>query len=733
MSDAIIIPPREFLGRETEVRVIREAIRAGGPLIAVSGPRGIGKTALTYKLFAHYRDHGYEFSSCISISAHSASWETLVDSVYRTLAPNSPIPRRPEDVEAEFVKLATTERMLIFLDNLEPECVTSAPFERFLATWLRVAHRSCLLISTREWNRPEGEKTVLLRLEGIKERSAILGLLGATLRLTFDENVLLDAASSVGNVPQKLIYLNWLQPTTGADLEWAARGLSAPSPSESSIAALRNVLLSLSRCAEAVVALGLLRAIEFPSSLLDHLFHTVCDAQPDEVAAAREQMLNARILLQATTRQNEYRVHPDVHLDLRRLAEERGRLWMRDVHRYAADFYLQRLDSTLLYRDQLVYHYCELQEYDLAYENVVNAQLPRWHTEGLALQLSPIIQELSDRSDAYPIARRATLLIELAHIASDLSRHRECISHLRAAMALLDGLSGDTPAVAVMRRRAWMLMAASNGDLGDNANCIYYYLKAIQSDPEIGDTQTALCMGYLGYQYCDLMDFERALQWSELALRSCAAERDAAVFAKNLCNRALVLYYSGHYGESRMHLEEAVKLLTDPKSDAADIRELGRVLSYLGLVYISERDVPLAVVRETLTNSVALTGRAGDSRRRAMSWGRLGIVSFLEGDLRGAVEKLVGSVRDHYALGDYRNLAFELMGLADVVARGFARTKAEGVSQLVAAAIATGTVPEDVATLLQSVAHGTYGYLLDFWFRCQREQLFARGVSGSTA
>jgi tetratricopeptide (TPR) repeat protein len=356
-----------------------------------------------------------------------------------------------------------------------------------------------------------------------------------------------------------------------------------------------------------------------------------------------------------------------------------------------------------------------------AFEEVMRPDaIERWRNQGRSLRLEPVLGQIVDafRASRYTQVQQAQVLIAMAHVASDLGRPRMCLDHLTRALHFLDGVR-RTPQTDVVLRSAWMQTAISHANLGHTSECIEFYLKVIRSDTQVAEVQTALCMGYLGYEYCDLQDFRTASAWVARALQACPLERDAAAFAKNLCNRGIVHFYLGDLDDARKDMEAALRLVGQSASPAADMREHGRVLSYLALVYLAQRRVSPEAVEELLTQSLALTRKGGDARRTAVTTARLGLVARRRGDISRAIDLTQSAIRAHRALGDNRNMTFELLDLAVMRHLSQGGNPASAISDILAATV--GDMPDDISPAAASLAGmSEQGYLVELWSRCYR-------------
>lgn len=660
------------LGRVDELHFVRDALTAGpARIIAIDGPRGVGKTTLASEMTAYFRDRSAFFDKApITIFGHGKAADILADELYRALTEEARRSQRPASFPALITAALEQNQMrgLVFVDNLEDDAMRSPLIQQIMSSWLDADTQMVLMVTARNWNGPPewsvNPKLSILHLNGLKETSAILQMLGTALLYRFSETDLLRAATSLQNVPQNLLYLRWANPTSLEDfLEAFKHG-----EDDASIQALRNVLSPIT-ASELFVALGLLRIIEYTQGMLNEFWRKLSSNSPPP-AELWDKLIDNQLLLRVPGTTIHYRVHPNVHLDLLRLSEERGHAWRRLVHECALDTFNEFLAmdrDDLLACAELVHHALVLEQGKTALHAIFGSSgIDRWRKLGLSVRIEQALAETRNGIEAFPQMWAPTdaALVYLAsgEVASDLGRPKTCLDYLSHAARAIEGRE-DAGELRAVRRSVWIQMAISHANLGSTAECIDYYGRAIRDDPQVEDPRTALCMGYLGYEYCDLLDFKHAMDWSAIALASCSRQRDAAIFAKNLVNRALVLFYQQQRDEARAHLESALELVGEPGSPASDVREHGRVMLNLGMVYLSQRDVSLATVEQRLSEAVQLTRKAGDARREATAKGLLGIVYAFNDDFGQGMRSVNEALTLHRELGDLRNMTLETMNL----------------------------------------------------------------------
>ncbi len=716
-----------FVGREQEIARLHTATSdASVRIISIYGVRGAGKTTTASQIFYHHRDAGTVFDSTIYLSAHGTTEQVLLDELYHMVSAAPKLSYAPAELTALLqieIEAQTMDR-LVFVDNVEDDVVEGELFGEFLQM-LSKTHSRCVLLLTSRVRLPGGIDAGSLceiQLAAMREPAAVLNILGDSMRYRHPPGELLRMADVVGRLPQRLLYCRWAQPD---DIQAFAQRF-AQQQQPLSMEALRLVLGRVSD-PRPLLACGLLRGTDIDKHLLSWLAQQLSGITGAGFDALLDELLEHRLLAEVAG-SNDVRIHPDTHVDLTRLCEQRGAAWMRTCHRVARSYYRRRCadnPADISSVGELVHHGLALGDFDSAYAAIFqDNQVERWRQQALSIRVEPMLEELRSVGGLNTVIttqeRRASIAIALAHISSDLGRPKLCLEHLTAAQQYLDGIP-RTAAVERTLRDLWTQTAISNANLGNTAQCIDYYQRVIDSDDLVLETQTALCMGYLGYEYCDFEDFSAARHWTQKALDSCPRDRSPRAFSKNLSNRGLVLYFEGAVNEAAAHLRQAVELVGDPGSEAYDIREQARALSHLAMAELA-RGRPPAEVDGLLQQSLALTKQAGDVRRMALTEGRLGIVAAAVGDFAAAEQLLRGAVLAHHKVGDLRNMIFELLALLAVRHIRIYRSRGRTMNDLERA---THGIASDLARLISvSIAQPDKRYLVGFWLRRQYPRLF---------
>lgn len=721
-----------FVGREAEVATLDAA--ATDPsvrVICLHGARGAGKTTLASRLFFHHHDAATAFDRTIYITAHGKSSDLLLDDLYRGISATPQRAYTPAELPGllEYEVEAQRSNILIFVDNVEADVLAGQLFSECVRMLTTTRNRCLLLLTSRNPLPPvmnENEYTVRrLEVVGIREPAAVLSLLGDALRFRHSAQDLMELADTIGRLPQRLLYCRWAQPT---DVHaFTLRFSEQQQPL--SLEALRRILDRLSDPLP-LLACGVLRGTDIDTNLLRSLTKRLGRGGQTSFHELLEEMLGHRLIAPVVGTTNAIRIHPDTHVDLIRLCEERGRPWARDCHRAAWDYYAMRCEAkpqNVTAVAELVHHGIALGRFGDAYQKVfLDGRVEQWRQQGLSIQVEPILQELRNAGTTNGILasqeQRANICVALAHISSDLGRPNLCLEYLTEALQHLDGAS-RTDAVNRTFRRLWMQKAISHANLGDAARCIEYYRRVIESDDLVLEPQTALCMGYLGYEYCDFEDFNSANHWTQRALDHCSFERNPQVYSKNLSNRGLVLYFEGRVAAAAAHMSKAIDLVGSTNSPAYDIREHGRALSHYAMVRLAQQHSPVSV-NKLLEQSLSLTIEAGDARRTALTEGRMGIVAGKNAEFERAESLLRKAIVSHSSVGDVRNMIFEILALLTIWYLKSYGQFAQTLGDLERSA----TIHSDdglAGAIASSISSPDKRYLVDFWLHRQHPRIFA--------
>lgn len=115
-------------------------------------------------------------------------------------------------------------------------------------------------------------------------------------------------------------------------------------------------------------------------------------------------------------------------------------------------------------------------------------------------------------------------------------------------------------------------------------------------------------------------------------------------------------------------------------------------------------------------------------RRIALTQGRIGVVAGKVGDFERAETLLGKAIVSHHAVGDVRNMIFELLALMSIWHFRHHGTYGQTMGDLERAA---NTLDSDLVRLIgTSVARPDKRYLVEFWLRRQHPRLFGSVNTG---
>jgi tetratricopeptide (TPR) repeat protein len=198
------LPPRgEFIGREREMKQVRQALASRSYLVVVEGIGGIGKTALALEVAHELWEKGlYEAVVWTTASDHILDLNDILDTFARTIDYPYIAQLPPEEKPTEAAKLMRAKKCLLLVDNYETIKDEAVP--GFL---LSLPEPSKALITTRHHalgeartiplkGMEQGEALTLLQLEG--ERRSVEAIAQA------EEKTLLRLYEATGGAPLAL-------------------------------------------------------------------------------------------------------------------------------------------------------------------------------------------------------------------------------------------------------------------------------------------------------------------------------------------------------------------------------------------------------------------------------------------------------------------------------------------------------------------------------------------------
>jgi tetratricopeptide (TPR) repeat protein len=328
------------------------------------------------------------------------------------------------------------------------------------------------------------------------------------------------------------------------------------------------------------------------------------------------------------------------------------------IHYYASEYYRRGLESgqvsTLEGLSSFIYHAFGSGEYERAFIYVFeslrthNRKRENSNTDldafeqpffefgsETALRLHEVLGWFLDYDvdKALSVPQRARVLVELAHLSSDLGDFSRCIQLTSRASELLSAELIDDRPVSDMWRRIWYYQGVSFSNTGLCADCVRSFFKVVESAPS-GDALGILCLGYLAHALLYL-DLDCALKYGAESVVQARASGNPRLIAKNLASHAEVLIFAGHYQESDAYFAEAASLCRRSASLSTEARELGRIMKNWGALSLAQGNLDIA--RQRLVEALELSEAMGDFRRLGSGQLYLAVVLARLGDRSAAI------------------------------------------------------------------------------------------------
>lgn len=138
-------PPPAFTGRQIETTALQERLRRG-PLVAISGPAGCGKTALALHTLFELGADCVERSLWFPFSLERGDWEPAFHAALRALAGT----RDTTELDTQqCVDLADKVAAVVVIDHFDAAGPAAASWQRLLAAAVRYARRSRWIVTSR--------------------------------------------------------------------------------------------------------------------------------------------------------------------------------------------------------------------------------------------------------------------------------------------------------------------------------------------------------------------------------------------------------------------------------------------------------------------------------------------------------------------------------------------------------------------------------------------------------
>jgi len=691
---------RQIWGRDTELSgLIRALERRTHNVLWITGPSGMGKTSLAHEVLRASADATFNrvFSLCTTVACYMADWSQTVIRTARQMEVQF-LPRLDvNELEQKILLQAGQQEMLVLLDDIDSVLGNSADGKSlvgFVTRWAQNVQRSVLMLTSRQMPaefHEASEQISVCTLTGLTRLEDIEALIGEDVaRLLTENDQILKAASRLDGNPECLRHLKRRSPQTMKELNGVIKELQAGGPSGGA-AAVEAVLTKIPHPLTHFLALGRLRETRIEEPFLAFLWDRLGGGSTEVYVHVLQLLLERNLLsIEDGAGKRILRLDASVHVGLERplldpTHGERVRYIDHFISEYYRNQFAQAGDSQPaldLLRNYVEYALC-CGDFDAAYKYVFESDLlERFHNQGRSLELQQVLvpferhldelgtrrgqktlrERLADPKSAVLAEKAARVKIEMGRVHNDLSRHPECLTCMKAAMAHLDTPAGqeipnDTREALLMR--AYHFSAISNSDLGSTSDCIanYSHIMANALQKGLLTPFETLVMGYLAHEIM-FYDIDQSLEWGRLALRWSQECQSPVNYIKNLCSLGQTLLFSNQLSEAKKCLGEARAECTK-LSTRGDLRELGRVLVNSAAVCIARQQWSQA--RKDLKKGQNLNQHFGDRRRAATARAYLAIVQYKQGNRQAGAEEMLEAIRQHQEIEDWRNLVSEVL------------------------------------------------------------------------
>ena len=433
------------VGRTHELReLFQRSCVQRAPALVVSGPSGIGKTALVDHFVAGLAAGDAHFVRIWVHSLYRASWTSVLADLRRRLE-WIPDNATVAEIESRLIESCNSTPTLIVLDNVEATNVHDV--QRFVDAWSGAVRDSSVIVTAQNQVGAQFASLPTLKLKGLESDAAVLETLG-DLTQEFSREALLDVGRLVGGNPQKLLFLSWIGPKTSDELRETALGLQRDDDQFE----IEDFIENEGIPSLFFLALGIHRGRVVTDELLATLWDNFTSRGAAAYVRARGTLTQRQILI--PIREDTFAVHESVHVRLEKALRHRvGNNQIPMFHRYFADYYAQRLETGATTRalTHFVHHSLAAGDYPLAYQLVTRRPSPSGSAVLARQELTKLDTPEAVRSVG-PLAE-ARLCLRLGAVCNDLSDHAATLAYMvRADRSLAEV---DDVAVGMLRRQIW--------------------------------------------------------------------------------------------------------------------------------------------------------------------------------------------------------------------------------------------------------------------------------------
>jgi hypothetical protein len=683
---------RGLVGREREMSELSDLLKNPDIcVICIIGKSGTGKTFLANRLMEKVTSDGsynYIRQPLARLHQHPELEDWLISSIASAVLPSVP-PKVTRDKLQEtvftFVGNLENQRILLLIDNAES--LDQEWLNQFVIQWVQVAKGSRLLLTTTSESSRNvadlpGYRTYYLNGISSDNKDAILSIFERSKMCElFSSEKLLEIAGQLDNIPQRLLYLRWLEPQNTSELHKVADELSRDDITHEIVESIKGrVVGPLNH----FFALGRARNLQFGEKLLAYLWDNLVGGVTTRYIEVRDQLISEGLFTwfrDGTL--TEFSINPEVHIQLEKhlIAGNLGVIHLPHVDYYLSEYYRLRFEETEDQPDiQLLYEYVY---YSARAKNIKSAvqyvletpRLSRLQSLGLALGLRRVFSLLNDELDKElkeleglkkkglevhaPICSEiqryiVSVRIELARCECDLSNYELCLSYLADVETNLTAFT-DSNWIAACKREINYLRGISLGCLGRLSECIQSYL-AVVTDAAQHRAVSARTIEALGYASMVLsyLDMDRARVFGERAMKWATRYGSSNVITKNKCSYVYILLFSREIDQAEARLKEAESVFCEHPDGMLNLPELGRILILKAMIQIARRQYSEAV--ETLEKATKINRETGNWRRVARAMILSGIALWRKGEKEQGRDLLKKALSELYRIQDWLDL-----------------------------------------------------------------------------
>ena len=589
--------PRDFTGREAEIKELLEMLEHGGVTISgLQGLGGVGKTTLALKLAEALKDKYPDAQFYLDLKGADAKPLPVADAlahVIRAYHPTAKLPESVDDLRKLYLSVLHNQRALLLMDNARDEQQVEP----------LIPPPGCLLMVTSRFHfTVPGLK--VKNLDALLPEDAVKLLLKIAPRIG-DQAA--EIARLCGNLPLGLrLAASFLATRANFKVAEYVRKLSDATERLKLIDASLSLSYELLR--EELQANWRALAV-FPDSFDQRAAAAVWDCDEEQTQERLGDLLNFS-LVEWSEDTDRYRLHDLARVFADSRLTEPERLTYQQCH---AEHFLQVLwEANGLYREG---------------GEAIKAGLVLGAREWINAEAG--WAWVKDHSEAAP--RVLELCSEYPDVISyiaELRQHpRERITWLEAALIATQKLGRKD-----LQSRHLNSLGLAYKNLGEIQRAIECYEQSLAIKREVGDRSSeGIVLNNLGNAYKNLGETRRAIELYEQSLaikREVGNRRGEGTTLMNLGNAY------NRLGETKRAIEFHEQSLVITR-EVGDRRGEGQTLGNLGLIYFESGETQRAI--EFHEQSLAITCEMGDLSGEGISLWNIALALDKLGDRAQAI------------------------------------------------------------------------------------------------